>query len=134
MRNMIGVMKESMSFFKASAKLSQNLKKLMGHSIFKFRLLLSKIVETYIGNWNNVQSSVKAKVLKNALYNSEFLISTICMPDLLSTTIQLSRFLQTIKIDLKSAQVLLNDTLEILYRKREQFDLSLLQYMKKYVA
>lgn len=135
-RNSIGIMKETIAFFNASAKRSDILKKVMGHQlsglcetrwierhdgVLQFRVSLPKIIESldYISSWKDIQTAAKARTLKISLCDSEFLITITCLSDLLSCTLPLSRFFQKTQIDLKSAQDMLKDTLENLQQKRE---------------
>ncbi|XP_050513305.1 52 kDa repressor of the inhibitor of the protein kinase-like [Diabrotica virgifera virgifera] len=136
-RNAIGTMKQVISFFKTSAKRNIALKNMMGHQlsglcetrwverhngVLQFRESLPKIHECLdaVSSWSDSQTSAKAKILISATSEPEFLVTTICLSEVLSHTLPLSRFFQRPKIDLKSARDMLNDVLKILNRKREK--------------
>lgn len=135
-RNSVGTMKETISFFNASAKRSNTLRKIMGgqlcglcetrwierhDGVLQFRVLLPKIIETlnHVSQWQDSKTSSKANALKIVLCESNFLVAVVCLSDVLNTTQSLSYFLQKKQIDLKSAQDMVQDTLKLLQRKRE---------------
>lgn len=138
-RNVVGTMKETISFFKASAKRNDTLLSVVGHKlsglcetrwverhdgVMQFREMLPKIVEALdqIALWQDTQTSAKAKSLALALCESEFLVTLVSLSDLLSTTKPLSQFFQKVHIDVKAAQDLLEDVKKVLKRKREKAD------------
>lgn len=87
-------MKETISFFKHSANRSGVLKKVMRtelsglcetrwverhKSVTEFRSLLPQIVKTldFITSWKDVQTASKARILKLALCDSQFIVSIV---------------------------------------------------------
>ena len=58
--------------------------------------------------------------MKAALLEPEFLVTLVCMRDLLSTTISLSRYLQSETIEVQKASEAVLDTMSILSEKRSQ--------------
>ena len=136
-RNAIGTMKEIITFFTASAKRFYTLKNVMGHQlsalcetrwierhigVLQFRLLLPKMIESldYISSWKDIHTAAKARILRLPLCDSAFLVTIICLSDLLSSTVQLSRFFQKVQIDFKLAQDMLQDTFKLLKMKRDK--------------
>ncbi|KAJ8866642.1 hypothetical protein PR048_032503 [Dryococelus australis] len=109
--NAVGVMKEVISFFSSSSKgnlvLCQNLgRQLVGlcatrwverhDSVSQFCTALPKIAAALecVSMWKDGASSSKAKSLLCAIGESDFIVTVVCLSDLLITTLQLSRTLQ----------------------------------------
>lgn len=135
-RNAVGNMKEVILFFNALAKRSNTIKKVMGSQlsglcetrwverhdgVLQFRIAFPKIIETlnHISQWRDPKTSSKANTLIHALCESNFLVAVVCLSDVLSNTQTLSYFLQKKQIDIKSAQGMIQDTLKLLGKKRE---------------
>ena len=71
---------------------------------------------------HDIQTAAKVKALKLALSESVFLVTVVCLSDLLSCKMPLSRYFQKVQIYIKSTCDMLDDTLKILSRKREKCD------------
>ncbi|KAJ8688035.1 hypothetical protein QAD02_023830 [Eretmocerus hayati] len=110
-RKSVAHMKSTVGFFKASAKRSDPLKNSLKVSlrglcetrwgerhdgVMQFRELLPQIVAVIddITLWRDSSTSSRAKSLKLSLLDSEFIVSTICLSDILSCTRPLSLFFQ----------------------------------------
>uniref|UniRef100_A0ABD2XCV9 HAT C-terminal dimerisation domain-containing protein n=1 Tax=Trichogramma kaykai TaxID=54128 RepID=A0ABD2XCV9_9HYME len=136
-RNSVWLMKEVIAFFKASSKRSRILQNVMGHQlhglcetrwverhdrVIQFQSCISKIIETLesVAKWKDISAAAKTKSLKSSLSNGEFIVSMMCLANLLTCTIQLSSFFQKTQTDMKSANDLLQETLTILHRKRDK--------------
>lgn len=136
-RNAVGKMKNIIAFFNFSAKRMVVLRKYLHgglsglcetrwverhESVLEFRSSLAKIAQALleISLWRDASTSSLASGLLSSIKNSEFLVSLICLSDVLTCTVPLSRFLQRKRIDLKAAQDMLADTLTALKRKREK--------------
>ncbi|CAK1597798.1 unnamed protein product [Parnassius mnemosyne] len=76
-----------------------------------------------ISAWQDNKTANDAHCLLQTLRSSDFIISSICLSDVLGTTVSLSRILQSNSIDLKKATDAINDTLSVLQNKRENVDL-----------
>nr|XP_042911333.1 uncharacterized protein LOC107442321 [Parasteatoda tepidariorum] len=85
---------------------------------------LSKICKALntISTWQDAKTASDAQSLLYTLQNSDFIISTFCLCDVLGTTVPLSRLLQTPSLDLKRATTALTDTITILEDKRKRAD------------
>lgn len=135
-RNAVGIMKRVISFFFDSPKKSVILRNVLGYDleglfetrwierhegVLQFRLAIAKIIQALdmISLWGDTATSSKAAGLSLALRSTEFLVTLICLSDVLSCTMPLSRFLQSKNVDLKSAQDMMNRTVTQLNRKRE---------------
>ncbi|XP_076658585.1 52 kDa repressor of the inhibitor of the protein kinase-like [Halictus rubicundus] len=139
-RNTSGTMRKVVAFANASAK---------RHEIFKIELgaAMQGICETRwverhdghlqfqgdnlvkicsalekISAWQDNKTANDAHCLLQTLRSSDFIISSICLSDVLGTTVSLSRILQSNSIDLKKATDAINDTLSVLQNKRENVD------------
>ncbi|KAJ8969757.1 hypothetical protein NQ314_001594 [Rhamnusium bicolor] len=121
-RNTLATMKKVVAFANASAK---------RHKVFSEELedtAMQGICETLkicnalenISSWEYSKTTSDARCLLKAISSPEFIISSICLNDILGTTVSLSRFLQTSSIDLKRAMDAMNDTVSILKQKRIQ--------------
>ncbi|CAK1584957.1 unnamed protein product [Parnassius mnemosyne] len=76
-----------------------------------------------ISAWQDNKTANDAHCLLQTLRSSDFIISSICLSDVLGTTVSLSRILQSNSIDLKKkATDTINDTLSVLQNKRENVD------------
>lgn len=139
-RNAVGTMTEVINFFN-SAKRTHVLKDVLGsqldnlcetrwverhEGVLQFRSDIAKIVDTLdtIASWHDINAASKAKCLKIALCESEFLIAMVCLSDILATTLQLSLFLQRVDIDVKTARDTVSDTIKLLERKRKNCDVT----------
>ncbi|XP_037876693.2 52 kDa repressor of the inhibitor of the protein kinase [Bombyx mori] len=139
-RNTSGTMRKVVAFANASAK---------RHEIFKIELgaAMQGICETRwverhdghlqfqgdnlikicsalekISAWQDNKTANDAHCLLQTLRSSDFIICSICLSDVLCTTVSLSRILQSNSIDLKKATNAINDTLSVLQNKRENVD------------
>lgn len=134
-RNATGIMKETVSFFTASAKRNSVLKSVLGTqvsgvcetrwverhtTILQFRANLSKIVDALhmISEWREIESASKAKSLIAALCSSDFIVTIVCISEVLSLTLPLSRYLQKESVTVDKAGSLVQDTLKTLKEKR----------------
>lgn len=139
-RNVIGTMKEIISFFQISAKRNFTLKNELQHQlsdlcetrwverhdgILQFRECLLKIFDILdiISKWSDSSISSKAMSLKSTICTSNFIVTVVCLSDVLSFTLPLSRFFQKKKIDLMAACDFLKDISKILDRKREKCEI-----------
>ena len=122
--NSVFLMKETIAFFTASAKRNDVLKANVGHQleglcetrwierhegVSQFRSELPKIIQALdeIALWEDSATAFQAKSLITNLCESGFLVSLYCLHDVLSCTETLSRYFQTINIDLYDAHDLL---------------------------
>lgn len=142
-RNSIGVMKHTISFFRASAKRNIVLKNVLGGqvstlcetrwverhtTVLQFRADLKKIVQALeiISQWQELETASKARSLIAALSESEFIISIVSLSDVLSITLPLSRYLQKEEVSLDRASEFVQSTIKSLDEKRinceKQFD------------
>ncbi|XP_026732529.1 uncharacterized protein LOC113497255 [Trichoplusia ni] len=76
-----------------------------------------------ISAWQDNKTANDAHCLLQTLRSSDFIISSICLSDVLGTTVSLSRVLQSKTIDLKKCTDAINDTLSVLQNKRENVDI-----------
>lgn len=138
-RNSIGIVKEVVSFFTASPKRNAVLIKHVGNqlvsmcetrwierhlSVASFLKNIEKIVSCLeeISQWSHFSSdtsSVTARTLLYAISNGEFIVTLVCLADVLSQTLPLSRFFQKETIDVSKATEILTDTFSVLKTKRE---------------
>ena len=90
----------------------------------QFRNSLPKIVSILnsIAKWKDVEASTKAKGLMKSLQDIDTIVAIICLSDLLSCTQGLSKFLQKVNTDLRSAKNELDIALKLLNRRREKCD------------
>ncbi|XP_026473489.1 uncharacterized protein LOC113380896 [Ctenocephalides felis] len=88
-----------------------------GDNLIKICSALEKI-----SAWQDNKTANDAHCLLQTLRSSDFIISSICLSDVLGTTVSLSRILQSSSIDLKKATDAFNDTLRVLRNKRENVD------------
>ncbi|KAL4153097.1 hypothetical protein QTP88_000930 [Uroleucon formosanum] len=75
-----------------------------------------------ITTWEDSKTASDAQCLRHVLCSSEFIIASVCLNDVLGTTVSLSRFLQTSSIDLKRATEAMKDTIFLLKQKRTNSD------------
>ncbi|XP_064471819.1 52 kDa repressor of the inhibitor of the protein kinase-like [Ornithodoros turicata] len=136
-RNAVGIMKEVISFFAASSKRNVVLKSTLGgqlkglcetrwverhDSVIQFRESVgsvSKALDT-IADWKEMQSAAKAKTLRAAISDSEFLVAIVCLADILAHTVPLSRLFQKEYLDVRTARSALADTMTVLRDRREK--------------
>lgn len=65
-------------------------------------------------------SSLEVKTLYNTLYGTEFVITILCLSDILSCTLPLSHFYKKMNIfDFENFQYILNDTIAVLNKNRQ---------------
>lgn len=138
-RNSIGIMKEVVSFFNASAKRNHILfhvlhAQLKGmcetrwvertEALTQFCDELIKVTQAleYISEWNDTTSSSKAKTLLLAIHNVEFVVTLHCQLSLFSYSAPLSRLFQKKTLDLSCAANLVTDLLTILNNQRINCD------------
>jgi hypothetical protein len=69
--------------------------------------------------WKDTLSSSKAKILLKTLRDTEFIITIVCLSDVLHCTLPFSRLYQKNNIDLKTAQNILTDTISVINKKRQ---------------
>lgn len=136
-RNAVGIMKNTIAFFTASSKRNVVLKECVRHQlsglcetrwverhdgVMQFRTGLPKIVLALdkISMWEDSHTASQALALRSSLCTTEILVAIVCLSDLLTCTLPLSKFFQSSSITLHTAQNLLNDTLQILNRKRKE--------------
>lgn len=86
-----------------------------GESIIKMHNALEEI-----STWQDRKTSSDAFALMQAIRSPDFLISVVCLSDVLGVTVGLSRLLQTPTLDLKKGTEAIQDTLNVLQEKREQ--------------
>lgn len=147
-RNCVGVMKEVISFFKASPKRHKVLVFINNNelislcetrwaerhdSVLRFKLCFEKIIESLelISEWKDKESSSKARTLVDALLNTRFITSLICLSYFLSLTIGLSKLLQSKSLDKNRAENLVKDLIAVLNEKRENADSCFLNIYKE---
>jgi len=135
-RNLIGVIKETVSFFSASAKRTVVLRKYVGHQliglcetrwierhegVMSFMQDIHNIIDALleITSWKDLNTSGKAKSLATVLCDSEIIVSLCSLSYMLSHTLQLSKCFQKKSIDLHEAANIMKDTLNILSECRE---------------
>ncbi|XP_050541762.1 zinc finger MYM-type protein 1-like isoform X2 [Daktulosphaira vitifoliae] len=135
-RNLIGVIKEVVSFFSASAKRTFVLKKHVGHQlvglcetrwverhegVMSFMQDMPNIIEALleITTWRDLNTSGKAKSLATVLCDSEIIISLCSLSHMLSYTLPLSKCFQKKCLDLHEAANIMKDTLSILSECRK---------------
>ncbi|XP_064214539.1 52 kDa repressor of the inhibitor of the protein kinase isoform X1 [Tribolium castaneum] len=139
-RNTSGTMRKVVAFANASAKRHEIFKKELGvamQGICETRWVerhdghlqfqgdnLVKICSALekISTWQDSKTANDAHCLLQTLRSSDFIISSICLSDVLGVTVSLSRILQSNSIDLKKAADAINDTISVLQNKRENAD------------
>lgn len=135
-RNAVGVMKEIISFFKASSKRNYVLKQTLGDqlsglcetrwverhdSVLQFKASIEKILQALnlISEWNERESSSKARTHILAISsNCSFIITLFCLNEVLAITLPLSKLLQTKNLAISSTQNAVLNTLLVLKDKR----------------
>lgn len=136
-RNCVGVIKETISFFHSSAKRNFVLQKyLTGHkslsslcetrwierhdSVLQFKNSLVNIVETLseISQWNDITSSAKAKILISGLCTCDFILSLNSLSQILSVTYPISKILQKRDEDIVTASIHINNVIDVLQKYR----------------
>ncbi|XP_055857002.1 uncharacterized protein LOC129919917 [Episyrphus balteatus] len=75
-----------------------------------------------ISCWEDSKTAGEAQCLKQALQSSEFLVTSICLCDVLDVTVSLSRFLQKASLDLSKATDAVKDVMSVLEEKRKEAD------------
>ncbi|XP_025194273.1 52 kDa repressor of the inhibitor of the protein kinase-like [Melanaphis sacchari] len=133
-RNSFGQIKEIISFFRGSSKRNFVLKSVLHSSlqslcetrwverytaVTQFLTGISEIMDSLhkISNWNDRESSSKAKVLLNSI-DCEFIITLYVASHIFSITQPLSVILQKKNFDKQSAVNYINKTIEILNKLR----------------
>ena len=111
MRNVVGVIKEIISFFNASSKRSFILKrvnkgKLIGicetrwverhDALLQFKTQLCSIVESLnvVSSWEENETATKARSLLLSVSNTEFIITVFALSNVFAITPPLCRLLQ----------------------------------------
>lgn len=140
-RNTVGKMKEIIAFSNSSAKVTVVFRALLGRSFsglcetrwqekhdgtLQFCSFLPQICEGLekIMYWTlSPDTSTKAHSLLKTVTDSEFIVTTFVLSDILGTTLPLSRLLQSPKLDAVSAIDAFKDVLSTLQKKREDVDL-----------
>lgn len=146
-RNAVGIVKEVVSFFTASAKRNFVLKNVVKgqlirmcetrwierhDSLIQFTSELPQIINalTVVSKWHERESASKARCLMSAVSDCEFILAMFCVTDVLSLTLPLSAILQSISMDMASALASVQDILTVLQSRRA--DVS--QYSAVYTA
>ena len=136
-RNAVDVMQDTTIFLNASSKRSAILKQKFSKklielcetrwverhdAVFQFRNSLPTIIAVLssVAKWKDKDSSGKAQGLIKALTKTDTLVAIVSLSDLLTCTKGLSKFLQNINIDVKSARNELNLTVKMLKNRREK--------------
>lgn len=90
-------------------------------SVLYFKSCLKTIIEclSLISEWHDSESSSKAACLKNSLLTLSFLVSLYCLSEVLSTTVNLSKVLQTKAISRQYASTLVQNVITTLKQMRE---------------
>ena len=83
-----------------------------GESIIKIHNALAEI-----STWQDRKTSSDAFSLIQAIRSPEFLLSVVCLNDILGVTVSLSRLLQTPTLDLKKGTDAIEDTKSVLQEK-----------------
>jgi hypothetical protein len=134
-RNAVGIVKEVVSFFTASAKRNFVLKNTVKgqltrmcetrwierhDSMIQFTSDLPKIIDALniVSKWHERDSASKARGLMSAVCDCEFILAMFCVTDVLSLTLPLSTVLQSLNMDLPSALASVQDILSILQTRR----------------
>lgn len=148
-KNTISKMKEIIAFSNSSAKITTVFRTLLGRSFsglcetrwqekhdgaIQFSTFLPEICEGLekITHWTrSPDTSTKAYSLLKTITDSEFIVTTFILGDILGTTLCLSRLLQSINLDSVSAIDAYNDVLLVLQKKRENVDSVFQQIFKK---
>lgn len=135
-RDAVSVMKEVINFFKTQPKRKSFLMNILGcalkslcetrwverhESVLQFSSDLAKIVETLgkIAEWRDPNTAGKDASLILNLCNSQFLLSLLCLSDVLSLTQPLSKLLQKPATDLNDSTSHVKNTINILVSRRE---------------
>jgi hypothetical protein len=146
-RNAVGIVKEVVAFFTASAKRNFVLKNVVKgqlirmcetrwierhDSLIQFTSELPQIINalTVVSKWHERESASKARCLMSAVSDCEFILAMFCVTDVLSLTLPLSAILQSISMDMASALASVQDILTVLQSRRA--DMS--QYSAVYTA
>ncbi|KAK3909080.1 52 kDa repressor of the inhibitor of the protein kinase [Frankliniella fusca] len=134
-RNSVGTMKECVKFFDASAKRSRTLQKYVGHAlsglcetrwvkrhdgVLQFSVDLPKIqlaLES-ISKWEDASTASKASQLKAALSDSFFLVSVMCLSDILALTLPLSKLFQKPTLNLDTGAETITNLISVLSTRR----------------
>lgn len=149
-RNSVDLVKEIVSFFNMSAKRNFVLKSVLNgkphlkslcetrwtdrhDSIAIFKCSMSDIIEalTNISEWNELDSSSKAKTLLTAMCTCEFIISINAPSNILSVTAPISRILQGIDNDVLAAFECIKNVVNILENMRTNCDTVFKQIFKE---
>ncbi|KAK3909297.1 52 kDa repressor of the inhibitor of the protein kinase [Frankliniella fusca] len=127
-RNAVGTMKECITFFDASSKRQRVLKLKLGHGlsgirhdgVLQFSLDLPKMLEALqtISTWADSAASSKANSLRNSMTDSFFLVSVLCLSDILSLTSPLSKILQKKNLSLDEASSMIVNLLSVVSQRR----------------
>lgn len=90
------------------------------HSIYDFIELIECVIESLeiISLWDNTETSSQANNLKNAILQSDFLVSILVVSKIFSLGLPLSKNFQNKNIDLRKAVTLAEDTLKELEHLR----------------
>ncbi|KAK3915755.1 52 kDa repressor of the inhibitor of the protein kinase [Frankliniella fusca] len=71
-----------------------------------------------ICKWKDTDSSGKANTLITVIHQPEFIVTLVCLRDVLPSTVSLPRFLQKEVIDMEQASNAVQDTISVLEEKR----------------
>ncbi|CAH1100927.1 unnamed protein product [Psylliodes chrysocephalus] len=140
-RDAVASMKEVIAFFKSHPKRKHVLMSTLGcaltslcetrwverhEGVLQFSVDLAKIVETLgkISEWRDPSTAGKAASLVTTLCNTQFMVSVLCLSDVLSLTQSLSKLLQKTALDLNGSAVQVKNTISILASRRENIDAS----------
>lgn len=138
-RNITGVIKEVLAFFNQSSKRNFVIKSLMGRQLISlcetrwverhdsfilFDESLPHIIKSLaeISGWSDNNSSKKATIFISTLCSTEFVTALKSTIDILKITLPLSRFLQTVSLDLNRASEAVTNTISLLKERRNDCD------------
>lgn len=137
-------MKEAIKFFNQSSKRNAIIKTRLGgqlvnlcetrwverhDAVILFYYSLPDIVDAFteISEWKESESSKKAVLYISSITNTEFIISCVCLVDILKRTLPLSRLLQKPALDLNKASNAVKDTVQSLNERRNRCEMSFLE-------
>lgn len=131
----LGVIKSIVAFFNASSKRNTVLKDTLGRqligvcetrwierheSIFLFQKELNGISNALlkISEWDETDTAAMAHSLHLSIMDSSFIVTVMCLTNIMSITLPLSRMCQKKTVDISFAKSAVKETLELLEEKR----------------
>ncbi|KAK3917526.1 52 kDa repressor of the inhibitor of the protein kinase [Frankliniella fusca] len=149
-RNAVGTMKECVKFFDVYAKRNRTLHKYLGHNlsalcetrwierhdgVLQYSVDLPKILQALesIETWNDSSTSSKAAVLRAALKDTFFLVSVMCLSDILALTLPLRKLFQKPSLNLDTACNMISNLIDVLTKRREKAEEQFKEIWKKIV-